>query len=76
MLAILLYVEALEDNETLFVEDARQLCRIMGGDATRKPYLETLETPRSVSAYLRTHKPTYNISFECFLYAKYGEQER
>lgn len=49
MLAILLYVEALEDNEALFVEDARQLCRVMGGDATRKTYLETLQAPRTVS---------------------------
>lgn len=48
LLGILLYVEALEDNEALFVEDARQLCRVIG-DANKKSYLETLESARSVS---------------------------
>lgn len=47
MLAILLYVEALEDNEALFIEDARQMYRIMG-DSKKKSFIETLETPRNV----------------------------
>lgn len=52
MLGILLYVEALEDNEALFIEDARQLCRVVG-DANKKSYLETLESARSVSSAKR-----------------------
>lgn len=48
LLAILLYVEALEDNETLLVEDVRQISRIMT-DSSKQTHLETLDKPRKVS---------------------------
>lgn len=49
ILATLLYVEALEDNETILIENARQLTRIM--DPKNKSVVETLE-PRKVSLVL------------------------
>uniref|UniRef100_A0A1B0CZ63 poly(ADP-ribose) glycohydrolase n=1 Tax=Phlebotomus papatasi TaxID=29031 RepID=A0A1B0CZ63_PHLPP len=45
-LATLLYVEALEDNETLYVEGGRQVARIM--DARGRAIVELLESPREV----------------------------
>lgn len=48
LLAILLYVEALEDNEVVFVEDVRQVHRIMT-DSNKKKYLEPLDEPRKVN---------------------------
>lgn len=48
LLAILLYVEALEDNEVIFVEDVRQVHRIMT-DSNKKKYLEPLDEPRKVT---------------------------
>lgn len=50
ILATLLYVEALEDNEAIFIENARQVTRIM--DPKKKSVLETLESPRKVSLVL------------------------
>lgn len=50
ILATLLYVEALEDNEAILVENARQLTRIM--DPKNKSVLEKLECPRKVSLVL------------------------
>ncbi|XP_037036217.1 uncharacterized protein LOC119074301 isoform X2 [Bradysia coprophila] len=50
ILATLLYVEALEDNEAILIENARQLTRIM--DPKNKSVLETLECPRKVSLVL------------------------
>ncbi|XP_055676679.1 uncharacterized protein LOC129785978 isoform X3 [Lutzomyia longipalpis] len=49
-LVTLLYVEALEDNETLYVEGGRQVARIM--DARGRGIVELLETPRAVSLNL------------------------
>lgn len=47
MIAILLYVEALEDNEVIFVEDVRQIYRIMT-DSNKRCFLEPLDKPRKV----------------------------
>lgn len=47
LMAILLYVEALEDNEVVFVEDVRQVHRIMT-DSNKQKYLEPLDEPRKV----------------------------
>lgn len=44
---MLLYVEVLEDNEALFVEDAHQIGHIIE-DSNKKSHIETLETPRKV----------------------------
>lgn len=52
LLAILLYVEALEDNETLYVEDVHQITRIMT-DSSRQTYIEPLEEPRKVTFKIR-----------------------
>lgn len=48
LMAILLYVEALEDNEVVFVEDVRQVHRIMT-DSNKQKYLEPLDEPRKVN---------------------------
>lgn len=48
LMAILLYVEALEDNEVVFVEDVRQVHRIMT-DSSKQKYLEPLDQPRKVN---------------------------
>lgn len=45
-MAILLYVESLEDNEALFVENARQFTRVIGPDS--KSIMEILEKPKKV----------------------------
>lgn len=45
-MAILLYVESVEDNEAIFVENARQFTRIIGPDS--KSILEILEKPKEV----------------------------
>lgn len=47
LMTILLYVEALEDNEVVFVEDVRQVHRIMT-DSNKQNYLEALDEPRMV----------------------------
>lgn len=49
-MAILLYVESLEDNEALFVENARQFTRVIGPDC--KSIMEVLEKPKHVSEWL------------------------
>ncbi|XP_059621626.1 uncharacterized protein LOC132265129 [Phlebotomus argentipes] len=46
VLVALLYVEALEDNETLYVEGGRQVARII--DARGRGIVELFETPREV----------------------------
>lgn len=46
VLPILLYVEALEDNESLLVEDARQIGRII--DPNNKSVFETMTEPNKV----------------------------
>lgn len=51
MIAILLYVEALEDNEVVFVENLRQINRFMV-DSNKKPFLEDLRQPKRVSVCL------------------------
>ena len=47
LIAILLYVEALEDNEVVFVENVRQFNRILT-DSNKRPYLESLDQPKKV----------------------------
>lgn len=47
LIAVLLYVEALEDNEVVFVENVRQFNRIFT-DSNKKPFLEVLEKPKKV----------------------------
>lgn len=47
LIAVLLYVEALEDNEVVFVENVRQFNRIFT-DSNKKPFLEGLEQPKKV----------------------------
>lgn len=44
---MLLYVEALEDNEVVFVENVRQFNRI-SIDANKQPFLEKLDQPKKV----------------------------
>lgn len=51
VLPLLLYVEALEDNETLLIEDARQIGRII--DPQNKSVFETLNTPSKVCFRLK-----------------------
>lgn len=50
LIAILLYVEALEDNEVVFVENVRQFNRILT-DSNKRPYLESLDQPKKVRNY-------------------------
>lgn len=50
LIAILLYVEALEDNEVVFVENVRQFNRILT-DSSKRPYLESLDQPKKVRNY-------------------------
>lgn len=50
LIAILLYVEALEDNEVVFVENLRQINRLV--DSSKKPFLEDLRQPKRVSVCL------------------------
>lgn len=47
LLAVLLYVEALEDNEVVFVENVRQFNRILT-DSSKQPFLENLKKPKKV----------------------------
>lgn len=47
MIAILLYVESLEDNEVMFIEDLRQFQRIMT-DSSKKIHLEPLDQVKKV----------------------------
>lgn len=47
LIATLLYVEALEDNEVVFVENVRQFNRILT-DSNKQPFLENLEQPKKV----------------------------
>lgn len=51
LIAILLYVEALEDNEVVFVENVRQFNRILT-DSSKRPYLESLDQPKKVTGLL------------------------
>lgn len=51
MITILLYVEALEDNEVVFIENVRQFNRILT-DSNKKPFLESMEQPKKVSVCL------------------------
>lgn len=51
MITILLYVEALEDNEVVFIENVRQFNRILT-DSNKKPFLEPMEKPKKVSVCL------------------------
>lgn len=51
LLTALAFVEALEDNEALIVEDARQMCRIV--DPKNKAVLEKLEEPHKVRLTLK-----------------------
>lgn len=46
MLAVLIYVEALEDNEALIIENARQIARII--NTKDKVIFERLEEPQKV----------------------------
>lgn len=54
-MAILLYVESVEDNEAIVVENARQFTRIIGPDS--KSILEILEKPKQVikNAFIINH---------------------
>lgn len=47
LIATLLYVEALEDNEVVFVENVRQFNRILT-DSNKQPFLENLDQPKKV----------------------------
>lgn len=47
ILIILLYMESLEDNEAIFIENVRQVSRII--DPKRKTYFQKLESPKKVS---------------------------
>lgn len=47
LLTALVYVEALEDNEALIVENARQVCKIV--DPKNKAFVEYLDEPQLVS---------------------------
>lgn len=47
LIATLLYVEALEDNEVVFVENVRQFNRI-STDSNKQPYLQSLDQPKKV----------------------------
>lgn len=47
LIAVLLYVEALEDNEVVFVENVRQFNRI-SIDSNKRPFLEKLVKPKKV----------------------------
>lgn len=51
LIATLLYVEALEDNEVIFVENLRQINRFMV-DSSKQPFLEDLRQPQKVSVCL------------------------
>lgn len=51
LIATLLYVEALEDNEVIFVENLRQINRVMT-DSSKTPFLESLQQPKKVSVCL------------------------
>ncbi|XP_055326959.1 uncharacterized protein LOC129580499 isoform X2 [Sitodiplosis mosellana] len=51
LIAVLLYVEALEDNEVVFVENVRQFNRI-SIDSNKQPFLENLDRPKKVSVCL------------------------
>lgn len=51
MITILLYVEALEDNEVIFIENVRQFNRILT-DSNKQPFLEQMEQPKKVSVCL------------------------
>lgn len=51
LIATLLYVEALEDNEVIFVENLRQINRVMT-DSSKQPFLESLKQPKKVSVCL------------------------
>lgn len=46
-LIILLYMESLEDNEAIFIENVRQVARII--DPKRKTFFQKLESPKEVS---------------------------
>lgn len=62
LIAILLYVESLEDNEVMFVEDLRQFHRIVI-DSNKKIYLEPLEKTRKVYHNLSV---AISYDFRCF----------
>ena len=65
LLAILLYVEALEDNEAIFVEGARQLNRFMM-DSNRKVNLEELDESRKVGLITtRENRLLNDLCFRC-----------
>lgn len=51
LIATLLYAEALEDNEVIFVENLRQINRVMT-DSSKQPFLERLKQPKKVSVCL------------------------
>lgn len=59
LMAILLYVEALEDNEVIFIEDVRQVHRIMT-DSNKQNFLEQLDEPRKVCQCVFVH-----VEVEC-----------
>lgn len=46
-LIILLYMESLEDNEAIFIENVRQVARII--DPKRKTFFQKLESPKKLS---------------------------
>lgn len=54
MLSVLLNVEALEDNEVLTIERARQISRI--NDPKNRAALERLDTAENVSHHVNTTK--------------------
>lgn len=51
MITILLYVEALEDNEVIFIENVRQFNRILT-DSNKQHFLEPMDQPKKVSVCL------------------------
>lgn len=55
LIAVLLYVEALEDNEVVFIENVRQFNRILT-DSNKQPFLESLEQPKKVCISLNILK--------------------
>lgn len=55
LFAILLYVESLEDNEVMFIEDLRQFHRIMI-DSNKKLHLEQLDEIKKVGTDTHIHR--------------------
>lgn len=53
MLVILLYMESLEDNEAITIENVRQMCKII--DPKKKSILEKINNPKKVISSIKQH---------------------